>query len=225
MGQTITLTADDGFQLSAYRADPEGTPKGGIVVVQEIFGVNSHIRSVADGYAAAGYLAIAPALFDRVEQGIELGYTPEDIEQGLAIARGGKLDMAAVMSDVRAAAVVAHEAGKVGTVGYCWGGMVSTMAAIELPDVVDAAVGYYGGGSASLVERTPQVPLLLHFGENDHAIPLSDVDKIREAWPSATVHVYEGAEHGFNCDQRASYNEGAAKVARERSLAFFDEHL
>jgi carboxymethylenebutenolidase len=225
MGKTITLTADDGFSLSAYLAEPEGSPRGGIVVVQEIFGVNSHIRSVADGYAADGYLAIAPALFDRAERDVELGYEQADIEEGIKIARGGALEMSNVMRDVRAAATEVGRAGKVGVVGYCWGGMVASLAAIELPDVISAAVGYYGGGVAGLVDRKPQVPLLLHFGEHDHAIPLSDVDKVRDAWPDATVHVYEDAEHGFNCDRRASFHAPSAKVARERSLAFFADNL
>jgi carboxymethylenebutenolidase len=219
------LTADDGFSLSAYLAEPEGSPRGGIVVVQEIFGVNSHIRSVADGYAADGYLAIAPALFDRAERDVELGYEQADIEEGIKIARGGALEMSNVMRDVRAAATEVGRAGKVGVVGYCWGGMVASLAAIELPDVISAAVGYYGGGVAGLVDRKPQVPLLLHFGEHDHAIPLSDVDKVRDAWPDATVHVYEDAEHGFNCDRRASFHAPSAKVARERSLAFFADNL
>lgn len=225
MGKTINLTADDGFTLSAYVAEPEGTPRGGIVVVQEIFGVNSHIRSVADGYADAGYLAVAPALFDRAERGVELGYEEADIEQGIKIARGGALDMGKVMLDVKAAAQEASRGGRVGVVGYCWGGMVTALSAIRLPDVVSAAVSYYGGGVATLVDNKPQVPLMLHFGERDHAIPLSDVDKVREAWPEATVHVYEGAEHGFNCDRRASFHAPSAALARERSLAFFAENL
>jgi carboxymethylenebutenolidase len=225
VGKTITLTASDGFSLSAYLAEPDGTPRGGIVVVQEIFGVNSHIRSVVDGYAADGYLAVAPALFDRAERDVELGYEQSDIEQGIKIARGGRLEMNNVMLDVKAGAEVVSRAGKVGIVGYCWGGMVATMAAIELPDVISAAVGYYGGGVAGLVDREPQVPLLLHFGELDHAIPLSDVDAVRAAWPDATVHVYEGAEHGFNCDRRASFHAPSAELARTRSLAFFANNL
>jgi carboxymethylenebutenolidase len=222
MGSMITLTAADGFPLSAYRAEPAGTPKGGVVVIQEIFGVNSHIRSVADRYAQAGFLAIAPALFDRIEQGIELGYAQEDIEQGIAIARG-KVDPDAVMLDLAAAAQAAREAGKVGCVGYCWGGMLAARCAID--GIVDAAVSYYGGGVASLVGDQPAAPLLMHFGQRDHAIPLADVDKVRQAWPQAEVHVYDGAEHGFNCDQRASFHQASADVARGRSEAFLTEHL
>ena len=225
MGKTITLTAADGFSLSAYLAEPQGAPRGGIVVVQEIFGVNSHIRSVADGYAADGYLAIAPAVFDRAERGVELGYEQDDIEKGIKIARGGALELSNVLLDIRAAANEVGRAGKVGIVGYCWGGMVASLAAIELPDVISAAVGYYGGGVAGLVDRQPQAPLLLHFGERDHAIPLTDVDKVRAAWSDATVYVYEGAEHGFNCDRRASFDAPSAELARSRSLEFFAEHL
>ena len=195
------------------------------MVVQEIFGVNVHIRSVADGYAADGFLAIAPALFDRAERGVELGYEQSDIENGIKIARGGTLDQDKILLDIRAAATEVKRAGKVGIVGYCWGGYLASLAAIELPDVISAAVGYYGGGVAGLIDRTPQVPLLLHFGEQDHAIPLTDVEKVGEAWPEATVHVYDGAEHGFNCDRRASFHPASAELARARSLEFFAEHL
>lgn len=224
MGQTITLTGEDGFRLAAYQAEPATTPKGGVVVIQEIFGVNEHIRDVTDGYAAAGYLAIAPALFDRVERGVELGYDAEGIEQGVAIARG-KVDFATAITDIATAARAVAHAGKVGVVGYCWGGMLATATAIRSGDVVSAAVGYYGGGAVNLIDRQPAVPLMLHFGENDHAIPLSDVEKMREAWPQAIVHIYEGAEHGFNCDRRGSFNAPAAELARQRTLAFFGEKL
>jgi carboxymethylenebutenolidase len=224
MGTTVTLQASDGFELGAYRAEPEGTPRGGVVVIQEIFGVNVHIRAVADGYAAEGYLAIAPALFDRVERGVELGYEDKDIEQGIGLARG-KVDYATVTLDLAAAARAAAEGGRVGVVGYCWGGMLACTAAIQLADDVAAAVGYYGGGTVGLVDQTPAVPLLLHFGEVDHAIPLEDVERIRTAWPQAEVYVYPGAQHGFNCDLRASYDATSAATARERTLAFFAANL
>jgi carboxymethylenebutenolidase len=224
MGTHITLTAADGHVLDAYLAEPDGPARGGVVVLQEIFGVNSHIRSVADGYAGAGFLAVAPALFDRAEHGVELGYDPAGIERGIAIARG-KLDYGQVMADVRAAAVTVARAGKVGAVGYCWGGMLAAMASVQLADTVAAAVGYYGGGTTNLLERRPATPLLLHFGERDHAIPLEDVERIRSAWPDAEIHVYEGAEHGFNCDQRASHHAPSAALALERTLAFFGHHL
>jgi carboxymethylenebutenolidase len=223
MGTTISLTSSDGFQLSAYRAEPEGKPHGGVVVVQEIFGVNSHIRSVVDRYAAAGYLAIAPAIFDRERPGIELGYTEDDIAVGRDIARGA-LDFQLVLADVAAAGELAAEAGKVGVVGYCFGGLVCAAAAIQLAGTFDAAVSYYGGGAVGLIDRTPVVPMLMHFGERDHAIPLDDVAKISAAWPNVTVQLYD-AEHGFNCDHRASFSAVPAAIAQARTYRFFDDHL
>ena len=223
MGSTISLTSADGFQLSAYRAEAEGATRGAVVVVQEIFGVNAHIRSVVDRYAAAGYLAIAPALFDREARDIELGYTETDIETGRDIARG-KLDFKTVLADVAAAGTVAREAGKVGVVGYCYGGLVTAGAAIELGDVFDAAVSYYGGGVVGLIDKTPVVPMIMHFGERDHAIPLEDVHKLDAAWPDVQVHLYD-AEHGFNCDHRASFNPVSAAIAQARTFRFFDQLL
>ena len=223
MGTTTALTSSDGFELSAYRADPEGPARGGVVVVQEIFGVNSHIRSVADRYAAAGYLAIAPAIFDRERPGIELGYTEDDIAAGRDIARG-RLDFKTVLADVAAAGAVAREAGKVGVVGYCYGGLVTAAAAIQLADVFDAAVSYYGGGTVSLIDKAPVAPMIMHFGERDHAIPLDDVHKIAAAWPDVVVHVYD-AEHGFNCDHRASFSAVPAAIAQARTFRFFADQL
>ena len=223
MGSTISLTSSDGFQLSAYRAEPEGAVHGGVVVVQEIFGVNSHIRSVADRYAAAGYLAIAPAIFDRDRPGIELGYTEDDIAIGRDIARG-KLDFQNVLADVDAAGKAAAEAGKVGVVGYCYGGLVTAAAAINLSDTFTAASSYYGGGTVELIDRTPAIPMILHYGERDHAIPLDDVAKIAAAWPKVIVNIYD-AEHGFNCDHRASFNAVPAAIAQARTYRFFDDHL
>jgi carboxymethylenebutenolidase len=223
MGTTISLTAADGFQLSAYRAEPEGAAaRGGVVVVQEIFGVNGHIRSVVDRYAAAGYLAIAPAIFDRERAGVELGYTPEDIEVGRGIAMG--LDFQSVLADVAAAGVAAREGGKVGVVGYCFGGRVTAAAAIEQRDVFDAASSYYGGGVVGLIEQIPVVPMIMHFGERDHAIPMEDVHKVAAAWRDVTVYVYD-AEHGFNCDQRASFSAVPGAIAQARTFRFFADKL
>jgi len=223
MGSTISLTSSDGFTLSAYRAEPEGKTRGGVVVVQEIFGVNGHIRSVADRYAAAGYLAIAPAIFDRERRGIELGYTEGDIEVGRDIARG-KLDFNTVLVDVAAAGAEAKSAGKVGVVGYCYGGLVTAAAAIHHADVFDAASSYYGGGTVGLIDDKPKVPMIMHFGERDHAIPLEDVHKIAAAWPDVPVHIYD-AEHGFNCDHRASFSAVPAAIAQARTFRFFADQL
>ena len=224
MGSNITLTSSDGFVLDAYEARPTGQTKGGVVVIQEIFGVNSHIRSVVDGYAADGYYAVAPALFDRVEKDVELGYTQADIEAGIGIARG-KVDLQKALLDLTAAANRAAQAGKVGVVGYCWGGMLTAQCAVNLGGVVSACSSYYGGGIGAVVAQSPKVPIILHFGERDHAIALTEVDSVKAAWPNAIVHVYQGAEHGFNCDQRASYNAASAALAKQRTLEFFGKHL
>ena len=224
MGSHITLTSSDGFALDAYEARPTGSTKGGVVVIQEIFGVNSHIRSVADGYAEDGYYAVAPALFDRVEKNVELGYTDADVQAGIGIARG-KVDYTKAIFDLTAAAQRAAQAGKVGVVGYCWGGMLSAQCAVHLSGVVSACSSYYGGGIGGVVANAPKVPIMLHFGEQDHAIPLTEVDQVRSAWPNAVVHVYQGAEHGFNCDQRPSYNEASAAAAKARTLEFFGKYL
>lgn len=223
MGNSLTLTSADGFELGAYRADPVGTPKGAVVVIQEIFGVNSHIRSVVDGYATNGYVAIAPALFDRVQKDVELGYTEADIGVGIDLARG-KTDMANALADVRAAAAAVADTGKVGVVGYCWGGLLTALCAIDGADVFSAAAAYYGGGTPTLADRTPVAPMIMHYGEHDHAIPLADVEKLKAAWPGVTFFIYD-AQHGFNCDQRGSYDKVAADLAQERTLTFFGETL
>ena len=224
MGTTIQLTASDGHQLAAYRADPEGAPKGGVVVIQEIFGVNAHIRAVADGYAAAGYVAIAPAMFDRVKRDVELGYEGDDIGIGrdMAFPMGWEtpvLDMGAAVS-------AAAEAGKVGTVGYCWGGSLSYLSACKLD--IACAVGYYGGQITKILDADPtakpKVPTMLHFGNNDAGIPLDMVERVRSENPNVPIHMYE-AGHGFNCDHRGSYDEASAKTARARTLEFFAEHM
>ena len=221
MGTTVELTAADGHRCTAYRADPTGAPRGGLVVVQEIFGVNRHIRSVTDGYAADGYLAIAPALFDRVEPGFEIGYSPPEIERGRAFIPKIPLDHA--LLDVAAAVKALAAAGKVGIVGYCWGGTVAWAAAAKL-DGLAGAVPYYGGGIAANAALQPKCPVLFHFGETDHAIPLADVERVRAAQPQQTFHIYP-AGHGFNCDQRGSYHAESARRARERTLEFLRRHL
>jgi carboxymethylenebutenolidase len=223
---TITLTAADGFKSLAYVSEPSGSPKGGIVVLQEIFGINSHIRGVADGYAAAGYLAIAPSTFDRVERDIELGYTPDDIAQGSRLkAAIEALPAPGVLQDVQAAVDHAARAGKVGIVGYCWGGLLVWRSA-EMVRGLTAAVAYYGGGMTvgSEPSRQPAVPTMAHFGDQDMHISVESVKAFEQAHPEVEVHLY-AANHGFNCDQRGSYNAGAAATALERSLYHFGKHL
>jgi carboxymethylenebutenolidase len=226
MGQTITLTAADGFAFPAYVAEPAGKPKGAIVLLQEIFGVNSHIRSVADGYAADGYRVVAPATFHRVKPGVELGYSEADMGEGFGLKTAVEaLPAPGVMQDIQAAIVEASKAGKVAIVGYCWGGLLAWRSACTL-EGLSAAVPYYGGGmtAGDDATRQPRVPVLAHFGDQDHWIPLDSVEAFRKAQPQVEVHVY-AANHGFNCDQRGSYNEAAATLARQRTLAFFAQHL
>jgi carboxymethylenebutenolidase len=218
----IALRAADGQELGAYVAWPSGEPVAGLVVIQEIFGVNAHIRRVADSYARDGFLAIAPALFDRIEKGVELAYEGSDAARARSFIP--RLDMETAMLDVEAAlqyAAISTES-KVGAIGYCWGGTLAWLAASRLP--VQAAVGYYGGRIAGYLNEQPRCPVMLHFGTQDAHIPKADVDKIQAAHPEIDIFRYD-AGHGFNCDARASYNPEAAKVARERSLAFLIQHL
>jgi carboxymethylenebutenolidase len=220
MGETIKLTADDGFTFHAYQAKPEGKPKGCIVVIQEIFGVNGHIRRDADKFAKLGYMAVAPAVFDRVEKGVALGYDQPGMEKGRELVT--KLGLDNALRDIRATANYLLTFGPVGAVGYCWGGSVAWACATRLGI---PAVGYYGGRTIQLMHEKPQAPCMLHFGARDQHIPLGDVTKLRYAHQSVPMHVYE-AGHGFNCDDRAgSYDKAAADLALQRTLDFFKAHL
>ncbi|MDT0139885.1 dienelactone hydrolase family protein [Acidovorax sp. PRC11] len=228
MGSFVDLASADGFKVPAWVAKPEGPARGAVVVLQEIFGVNSHIRAVADRYAAAGYLAVAPATFARVQPDVELGYGDDDMKEGFGLKQQVEaLPGAGVLPDIQAA--IDHAAqqsgGKVGIVGYCWGGLLSWRAACELQGLSAAAV-YYGGGitGEQEVARTPRCPVIAHFGKRDHYIPLDGVEAFRKAHPEVEAHIYE-ADHGFNCDQRGSYDAPSADLARERTLAFFAKHL
>ena len=226
MGQFIQLKAADGQSIPAYVAEPQGQPRGGIVVIQEIFGVNSHIRAVADGYAKEGYLAIAPAIFHRVKPDVDMGYGPDDMSAGMALkAATEALPAPGVMQDIQAAIRHVASAGKVGIVGFCYGGLLSWRSACDLQGLA-AAVPYYGGGvtTPDEIARQPQCPVMAHFGDQDKWIPLDSVEAFRKAHPQVEVHVYP-ANHGFNCDQRGSWNAEAAKLARDRTLAFFRKHV
>ena len=228
VGQFVDLTSADGQKIPAYVARPEGQPRGGIVVLQEIFGVNSHIRNVADGYAKAGYVAVAPALFQRVKPGVELGYTDADMKAGFELKTAAEaLPAPGLLPDTQAAIDYAAQesGGKVGIVGYCWGGLLSWRAA-ALAKGLSAAVTYYGGGMTTPEEsaRQPQVPVMAHFGDKDHWITVDSVKAFEKAHPDGEVHLYE-ADHGFNCDQRGSYNAHAAATALERSLYHFGKHV
>ncbi len=220
MGQMIELTAADGHTLGAYRAGP-GNATAGLVVVQEIFGVNGHMRNVCDQFAEAGYAVIAPALFDRAERGVELGYGEADLKRGLALR--AQVPEQGTMADVLAAAD-ALGVPALGIVGYCWGGTVAWWGATRF-ERFEAAVGWYGGGIAATREETAHCAVQLHFGAEDHGIPLSDVEAIRAAQPAVEIYVYEGAGHGFGCDARASFNPDANQHARTRTLDFLGRHL
>ena len=221
MGSMVAVVAADGFRLSAYRAEPEAAPRGAVVVVQEIFGVNSHIKSVCDGFAADGYLAIAPALFDRVRPGVDLGYTADDVAAGRELKAAVSTDHA--LLDVAAAQAEVAGAGKVGIVGYCWGGLVAWMAAARLPGFA-CAVPYYGGGMIEAIDEQPQCLVMMHFGEQDQFIPVAGVERLRAAHPAHQVFLY-AANHGFNCDQRGSFNAAAAALARKRTQELFRTHI
>ena len=222
MGHDIKLTASDHFQLGAYRADPATAPKAAVVVIQEIFGVNQHIRAICDRFAGEGYTAIAPSIFDRIEPTFQSGYSPDEV----AVARKfvANPDWEAMLRDTQAAIDAVKDVGPVGIIGFCLGGSVAYAAATKLSGL-KAAIGYYGGAIVRFADDRPKVPTQLHFGEQDHGIPLSDVEAIRAKRPDVEIHVYEGAQHGFNCSERASYDKKSADIARPRSLAFFAKHL
>jgi carboxymethylenebutenolidase len=223
LGKHFSLVAADSFKLGAYRADPSGAAKGGIVVIQEIFGVNHHIRAVCDRLAAQGYGAIAPALFDRQQPDFESGYTPDEIANARKFVANP--DWGAMMRDTQAAINEAKGYGPAAIVGFCMGGSIAFLAAAKL-NGLSAAIGFYGGQIAKNVDEKPKVPTQLHFGEQDASIPMSDVELIKQKrGGDCEIYVYPNAQHGFNCEERGSYNEAAAKLARERSRAFLEKHL
>jgi carboxymethylenebutenolidase len=218
MGLDVELTAADGHRLSAYLSEPTGASLGGIVVIQEIFGITRHIRAVADQFAAAGFLAAAPALFDRVERGVDVPYT--DMQKGFSYVKALKTGQ--VMFDIQAAIDRVSAAGKVGVVGYCWGGTMAYLAAARLK--IAAAVAYYGGGIHNYTGEKPRIPVMFHFGEKDTHIPMSAVEQIKTAYPEGIYHMYP-ADHGFNCTDRASFDAASAKLALERSLKFLHRNV
>ena len=221
MGETIKLTAADGHTFSAYRAEPKGTPRGAIIVVPEIFGVNHHIKSVTDRFTADGYVAIAPALFDRIERNVDFAYTPESIARGRKIKVQITQDMA--MTDLAATVDAVAGAGNIGVVGYCWGGFIAWLASAHLAGIT-CAVPYYGGGMLEHQDLQPRVPVMAHFGEKDAILPVIGVRQLAAKHPGHKFFVYP-ADHGFNCDERGSYDAAAASLARERTLSFFREHV
>ena len=225
---TVRLHATDGFECPAYVAQPKGAPKGAIVVLQEIFGVNAHIREVVDGYAAEGYLVVAPATFHRVKHGVELGYLADDMQAGFALKQAVEgLPAPGVMADIQAAVDYAAKTsgGKVGVVGYCWGGLLTWRSAEQVKGI-SAAVPYYGGGSTSAEERArqPHCPVMMHLSDCDDYVPMDSLPAFKQAHPDVEIHMYS-ARHGFNCDHRGAHDEASAKLAKQRTLAFFAKHL
>ena len=215
---TIELQASDGHALGAYENHPDGATAA-LVVIQEVFGVTGHIRAVVDRFADLGYRVVAPAIFDRVDRGVELPYDAAGLARGRALREGLDWDVT-VGRDIAAAVDHVAATGPVGVVGYCYGGSLAWLCASGLGDRIAASVGYYGGQVHQFRHRVPAVPMMLHFGELDPMIPLADVDEVAAERPEVPVHVYEGADHGFNCDDRASYHESAARLAQDRTLAF-----
>lgn len=221
MGTHISLTTSDHHELAAYRAEPQGKPKGGIVVAQEIFGVNSHIRNICDRLAAAGYVAVAPALFDRFVRDFESGYSPEEVAHARTYL--GQIDWDKMLLDIAAGVQDVQSAGPVGVVGFCMGGSVAYLAATRLPGI-SAAVAFYGGQIVKHADEKPECPVQMHFGDQDAGIPMSDVEIIRQKRTDTEIHVYP-AGHGFNCDERASYHEASAKLAWQRTLDFLGKTM
>jgi carboxymethylenebutenolidase len=223
MSETVKLKSADGHELDAYIASPIGEPIAGLVVIQEIFGVNRHIRSVAEEFARDGFLAVAPALFDRIERGVELSYEGADAKKGVDLLQ--KLDINKSLEDVAAALEYTRQqtGKKSGVIGYCYGGLLAWLSATRLHP--DAAVGYYAGRIGNFANENPTAPVQLHFGKLDTHIPVEQVNKVAEAHPDVEINWYENAGHGFNCDMRASYNAQASALARDRALAFLRNHL
>ena len=222
MGQDIKLKASDGFELGAYRAEPTSAPKGAVVVIQEIFGVNHHIRSVCDRLAREGYVAIAPSIFDRITPNFQSGYSRDEVAEARKFVANP--DFAAMLRDSQAAIDAVKPVGPVGIIGFCLGGSIAYAAATKLSGL-SAAIGYYGGAIIRFADDKPAVPTQLHFGEKDAGIPLSDVETIKSKRPEVEVFIYPGAQHGFHCDERASYDRASADIAWPRSMEFFAKHL
>ena len=218
MSQWTSLETPTGH-IQAWRADPPTPPRGAFVVVQEIFGVNRHIRQVCDNFAAHGYVAVAPAFFDHLEPGVELDYNPEGVKRGKGLV--DRLGFDGVLQDIQAAASAVQEAGQVGVVGYCWGGSVAFLAntRLSLP-----AVSYYGARTVPFLDERLDAPMMFHFGDHDASIPTEVIELHRRKQPTAEIHVYP-AGHGFNCDQRADYDEASARLALDRTLSFFRRTL
>ncbi len=220
MGEFTTLMARDGHKFQAYLSAPPGNPRGAVMIGQEIFGVNGHIRAVVDGYAANGYVAIAPSFFDRIRGGIQLGYSADELQEGVGYMM--QITRENIVTDLSAALAVVRHAGRVAAVGYCWGGYVAFVAACDLP--IACAVSYYGGPITRNLEQLPSRPVMYHWGERDSHIPLAEVEKVQAAHPAGIHHFYP-AGHGFNCTERTDFDAPSAKLSLERTLEFLHKHV
>ena len=222
MGTKLTLTTSDKHTLGAYRADPAGTPKGGVVVIQEIFGVNHHIRTICDRLAANGYTAIAPAVFDRFVRDFECGYTPDEIAHARSYL--GNLNWDHMILDMAAAQANVRSVGALGVIGFCMGGTASFLAACRIPGFA-AGVSFYGGGIGKFADEKPKCPMQMHFGEADDGIPMTVIEEIKHKQRPAEIYTYPAAPHGFACDERASFRQDASDLAWKRTYEFFAKHL
>ena len=217
LGRMISMSMQDGAEIGVYRAPPVGKRRGGLVLIQEIFGVTDHIREQCDGYAADGYEVLAPALFDRESPGFEAGY--DRVQEAVTLARNVH-DFDLSVMDAKTCIDALADAGPVFMTGYCYGGSVTYRAAARCAGLA-ASFGYYGSLVPAFSEEPPMCPTILHFGRNDAGIPMAGVEQIvARGWPDLDVFVYE-AGHGFNSDRRADYDAASAALARERTLALF----
>ncbi len=221
LGKHFSLTTTDNHTLGAYRADPAGKPKGAMVVAQEIFGVNSHIRNVCDRLAAEGYVAVAPALFDRFVRDFESGYSPDEVAHARSYL--GKIDWPKMLLDIQAGIDEVKSAGPVGVIGFCMGGSAAFLSATRLSGL-KAAVAFYGGQIVKFADEKPKCPVQMHFGETDASIPMADVEIVKQKRPDCEIYVYP-AGHGFYCDERASFDDASAKLAWQRTIAFLDKNM
>lgn len=221
MGKHFSLTTTDNHTLAAYRADPAGTPKGAMVVAQEIFGVNSHIRNVCDRLAAEGYVAVAPALFDRFVRDFQSGYSADEVAHARSYL--GKIDWPKMLLDIQAVIDEVKSVGPVGVIGFCMGGSAAFLSATRLSGL-KAAVAFYGGQIVKFADEKPKCPVQMHFGETDASIPMTDVEIVKQKRPDCEIYVYP-AGHGFYCDERASFHDDSAKLAWQRTIAFLDKHM
>jgi carboxymethylenebutenolidase len=221
MGEIINATASDGHEFDIYLAQSKGSPRGGIVLIQEIFGVNNHIKNVAEKFSSHGYLVGAPSLFDRVQSDIQLGYSAEDVIRGRELK--DNLGNEKPLTDIIATLNIVRSAGRVAIVGYCWGGTLAWLSACHV-DGFNAAISYYGGGIGQLLSIQPKCPSIFHFGEQDHAIPVAEINSLRQAHPECPIYLYP-AGHGFNCDQRDSFHSTSSAIAFERTIQHLDKYI